>query len=362
MATEVKYGYETDIVPCPGETLREVLEDQEMSQVELAMRLGRSEKFVSQLIGGKASLGTRAAIDLERVLGVPASFWLNSERMYREWLGKREDEALLGKSEEWLKRFPVKAMVKNGWMEAQPTPAGMVRELLEFLGAATPDTWDAYWRSPAVAAFRKSPAFDANPDSLAAWLRQGERLGHQCKCTAYNRRQFLVALRDVRAHTTRTPDEYVPAMIKACADAGVAVVLVKELPGIRCSAATRWLGQDRALIQLCLRYRTDDQLWFSFFHEAAHVVLHGKREAFIEWNGDSEEEREANRWAADFLVPVAEYGPFVEGRDFSRGSICAFAERVGVAPGVVVGRLQHERLLPWRTRLNDMKVHLEWAE
>lgn len=127
-------------------------------------------------------------------------------------------------------------------------------------------------------------------------------------------------------------------------------------------AAARWLSPRRALIQLGLRYKTDDQLWFSFFHEAAHILRHGKKLEFLETNGLSDEaEVEANNVAADMLVPASAYRDFAETGSFSKAGIRSFAESVGVAPGIVVGRLQHDGRLPY-THCNDLKRHLEWAE
>ena len=77
-----------------------------------------------------------------------------------------------------------------------------------------------------------------------------------------------------------------------CAHAGVAVVFVQELPNTGISGSTQWLTPTKALVQLSLRYKTDDQLWFTFFHEAGHILAHGKRQVFLETDQkDREEER-----------------------------------------------------------------------
>ncbi len=146
-----------------------------------------------------------------------------------------------------------------------------------------------------------------------------------------------------------------------CAAVGVAVVFVPELPKTGVSGATRWIG-DKAVIQLSLRYKSNDQLWFTFFHEAGHIILHGRKEIFIEGNEQSgEKEEEANAFAADKLIPDAALRRFLakwDGRNLAE--VETFADQVGIAPGIVVGRLQHDGVLR-RSYGNHLKVFLRWV-
>lgn len=252
-------SFRPDYAVPPGETLREVLESASMTQAQLASRTGRPRKTINEIIKGKAALTAETALQLEKVLGVPASFWLGLERVYRENLARIAEQKALLAGKGWLEPLPYKSMVQYGWVEDRPDTAGRVREALAFFGVASPKAWSALWEAP-QAAFRRSKAFASQPGAVAAWLRRGEMLALQ-----------LTAL---------------------CASAGVAVVFVRGLLKARVSGATRWLTPDKALVQLSLRYRTDDHLWFSFFREAGHVLLHG-RQAFIEEDdGDGQEEKE----------------------------------------------------------------------
>jgi Zn-dependent peptidase ImmA (M78 family) len=137
--------------------------------------------------------------------------------------------------------------------------------------------------------------------------------------------------------------------------------------------ATRWLTPEKALIQLSLRYRSDDHLWFTFFHEAAHILLHGKRAVFVESQGASAkaslvdkvkrraEEDEANRFAGDILIPLTQYSALLKAQTFSAAAIKAFADQIGIAPGIVLGRLQHDHVVPFKTPLNSLKRYFDWA-
>jgi Zn-dependent peptidase ImmA (M78 family) len=122
-------------------------------------------------------------------------------------------------------------------------------------------------------------------------------------------------------------------MKELCCEAGVALVFVPELPGTRVSGATMWVSPEKALIIQSLRYRKDDHFWFTFFHEAAHVLLHGKRAVFIdeELQDVSDEEAKADAFAANHLITKARYANFVSTRPISRTRVLAFAKELGVA-------------------------------
>jgi Zn-dependent peptidase ImmA (M78 family) len=143
----------------------------------------------------------------------------------------------------------------------------------------------------------------------------------------------------------------------------VAVVFVPELPKTRVSGATQWLNKDKALIQLSLRHKTNDHLWFTFFHEAGHILLHGKKDVFVDTvtGNDGEKEDEANTFAGDFLLPKRSYKEFADRHfKFSPTVINQFADDIGIAPGIVAGRLQHDGLLRYDA-CNDLKEKYEWS-
>lgn len=349
----------SDVSP-PGETLREILEERGIPQAELALRMGRPRKTISEVISGKAALTHETALQLELVLGVPASFWDARERTYRAHLAAVEENRRLEKEAAWCGKFPVKQMVDLGYIKRPETKAGRVRELFSYFGVASSKQWYELYSDRAIA-FRTSAKFEMDPFALGAWLRYGLRESQGVEAAAFDREKFEAALVAARSLTRKGPEKFVPALRDWCAPAGVVVLFVPELPKSRASGATRWVTPDKALIQLSLRYRTNDHLWFTFFHEAAHILLHGKRLIFIEANGSNgaEEEAQANAWAADWLIPPAEYARFTAQRHFSDSAIRKFARQIDIAPGIVVGRLQHDGLIK-HSQLNHLKVRLGW--
>jgi hypothetical protein len=214
-----------------------------------------------------------------------------------------------------------------------------------------------------VVAFRKTGASTVDQGATAAWLRQGEIQASEIDCEPYDERRFRAALRQIRALTVEPPDVFQPEVVRLCAAAGVAVVFVPELPRTGICGATRWLTPTKALLQLSLRHKSDDHLWFSFFHEAGHILLHRKREAFFEQvHVSGGEEDEANDFARDLLILSTGWHRFTQSDRYNaKTAILAFAEEIGVAPGIVVGRLQHEGLVLHRN-CNDLKRWFAWAE
>ncbi|HEY4117896.1 MAG TPA: HigA family addiction module antitoxin [Byssovorax sp.] len=353
--------YDPDYAVHPGEVLDEYLAAAGMTQAELAARLGRPLKTVSEIIHGKAAITPETALQLERVFGRPAALWQNLEASYRRRLAVEQERGSLADHRGWAKRFPVKALLEGGHVESPKDDADLVDKLLRFFGVGTVAGWELRFGSVDVA-YRRSPSFEAAPESVAAWIRLGEIGAAEIECQPFDKKAFRAALEEARRLTTKRVPVAIDELRTLCASAGVAFVVVPELPKTHLSGIARWVSKDKALIQLSLRHKTDDHFWFSFFHEAGHILLHSKKTLFIDEKGgdDSAIEREANRFAEDLLLSAAAYARFVAARDFSEGSVERFAKAQGVAVGIVVGRLQHQGHVPF-TRLNHLKAEVASA-
>jgi HTH-type transcriptional regulator/antitoxin HigA len=354
----VENQYIPDEVSPPGETLLEVLEERGITQADLADRMGRPRKTINEIIKGKAAITPETALQLERVLGVPASFWNNREKNYREFVARKEERKRLEERLPWADPFPIQEMIRRGWIpDRRPDKVSMLESLLQFFGIASPDQWQAVWAGVDFRRARKSNEF-----ALSAWLRQGQRIGESLTCADYDETRFKAALIRIRELTLRDPEEIRPRLSGICAECGVAITFVPEFPSSGASGATLWLGHSRPVLMLSLRYKTDDHLWFTFFHEAGHILLHGKRKVFIEGTDhEDQREEEADRFAAESLIPSSALKAFTT-RHPHPGSedIRQLAEELGIAPGIIVGRLQHDGLLP-RTHCNELKQRIEWT-
>ncbi len=364
MVTENINEYLPDSVSSPGETLLEVLEEREMTQAELSSRTGLARKTINEIIKGKNALTPETALQLERVFNISARFWNNLEQNYREYLAYANEQAELANCVEWVKKFPLSEMVRKKYLGVLPKdPIVKVRTLLQFFGVSSVEQWRETYSKPQFA-YRRSKAFEAKPEPLSAWLRMGEIESQKMNLRAFDKQRFEIALLSIRDLTNEPPARFVTQIQKLCAEAGVAVVFVPELRNSTASGATRWLSPKHACIQLSLRYKTNDHLWFTFFHEAAHILKHGKKEVFLEvasGSPEGEKEMEANSWAGDFLIPRAAYSQFASAgkRRYTKTEIRHFAASVGIAPGIVVGRLQHDKYLDFKY-CNDLKEKYRW--
>ena len=351
--------FRPDYAVAPGSVLDEHLEVHALSHAEFARRCGRSPKLISEIISGKATIEPETALQFETVLGVDARIWLGLETNYQ--LHKaREHEAASARA--WLKTFPLQELRCRGAICRQSAGADVLFEVLSFFGVGSMGAWKQKYGSANVA-YRHSPSFKSDEVALATWLRLGELAAEQQECPEYNEARFKQALKDIRPLTRISIEEALPCAQQLCNRSGVALAWVQPLPKTALSGAAWWLSPRKAMIQLSARHKSDDHLWFSFFHEAAHILLHSKRNIFVDkGNGKKDEtETEANDWAANALVPKTAWERFISTSPRSKEIVQAFAEEQGICPGIVVGMLQHQGIIPWNY-LNDLKVRLTWPE
>lgn len=352
-----------DYAISPGEILEEELDIRKMSQRELSEKTGLSTKHISQIINAKAPVTPETALKFERVLGMPARYWLNLETLYQEALTRIADKEKLESYKEWFKLFPNTTLRTLGFTQKYTDISDNVDSLLRFFGIGSPDEYENVWGKIGVQ-YRQDNRSKMCPYSSAAWLRAGEIQAHNMVCSPYSEDDFKQALINIKKLTTESdPKIFIPKLVEICSAVGVAVVFVPCFPNTGISGATRWLSPDKAIIQLSLRYKTNDHLWFTFFHEAGHILLHGKKSLHLEYNKSSslieEEEIEANDFAQKQLIPSPVWRQIMERRIYSEAYIKEIAKELGIAEGIIVGQLQHHKKIPYST-LNYLKVRYAW--
>ncbi len=349
----------------PGEILEEYIDAYEMTQKELAVRTGLTPKTINEIIQAKAPLTQETALKLERVFGKPAMFWNNLEQMYQEHCKRQEEKERFEKNTKWLKEVPVREMIKNGWIEKGDNPTKQLGIVLNFYQVDSPEAQEEVWNECQAANFHDSDRFTKNYLAVSAWLRRGEILAQKINCRPYDKQLFKQKLQDAKNLTTCADFNVIQSrLVSMFSDTGIAVVFVQELKKTHVWGATRWIrGKKKAVMQLSLRYKTNDHFWFTFFHEACHILKHGKSNAFIDSDSyTSEKEEEANSFAADFLIPPKEFQRFIQKWDGkSLAPIERFAESIGISPGIVVGRLQHDKYLKQNIG-NKLKISFSLTE
>ncbi len=352
-----QYPFAPDYAIAPGATLAETLAAKGMSQTELSARTGLTEKTISQIINGIAPISFDTALKLEAVLGVPARFWNNLERNFQEAKAQIAQAERLESDLEWLKSIPVRDLVKREFVESTRDKVHTLRNVLHFFGVTDVAAWERVWVEPSVA-FRRSRAREFKLGLVAAWIRMGELIASQMSCKQYDAEKFRQGLVEIRKLTVKSV--WQQEIVERCSDAGVALTLVPAIPGAGVSGVTKWLSKDKALVQLSLLYKNDGSFWFTFFHEAAHVLLHGKKDVFLHGDAESDDKREseADQFARNLLIPDDRTRELPSLRTEKR--VRSFAQSIGIAPGIVVGRMQYDGIIP-PSAFNGLKRKIEYA-
>jgi len=345
-----------DWVSAPGETIVDILQERNLSQNQFALLMGSTSDDVKDLLYGRSSITIAVARKLSRILGASVEFWMLRDFQYRE-----DTARIKALEDEWLTNLPFGDMIKFGWLKPVPRPSDVLDACLHYFGVSSVKSWmNQYGHISRMAAFRKSPLFDAKPTVVATWLRQGEIEATRIECKPWDANCFQQSLSSIRSLTRiKDPNRFLPILKKYCADSGVAVAIVRTPSGCQINGATRFLSATKAHILLSFRFLTDDNFWFTFFHEAGHLVLHGKDGFFLEGtNISNKEEEEANIFATQILIPP-EYQAGLLNLKADSLKVIKFAVEIGVAPGIIVGQLQHLGKIE-HDQLNKLKRYYRW--
>lgn len=359
----------SDLPVPPGEYLEEVLETLGMSKAELARRMGRPATKISAIFKGGKAVTPETAMQLEKVVGVPANIWLGLESEFRLALARQSEAKQIAEEIKLLTPFCYSELAKHGVVQKLSSRRAKVRELQRFFGVASLLNVSSEGAIRYQAAFRvgKAKAAATRPHAVASWLRMGEILAERINCASFDSVELKVALEEIRAMSLQRPQEFQHALRERLAECGVALVIVPHFPGTKAHGATFWLSEEKAVLILTIRGRWADIFWFSLFHELGHILLHGRRDVFIEKEKElpppeqEAQEEQADVFARDMLISPADYQCFVADGDFYPQSVAAFASRIGIDASIVVGRLQHDGLLrpEWGNKLRTRYI---WAE
>ncbi|GAC00405.1 putative Xre family DNA-binding protein [Gordonia namibiensis NBRC 108229] len=326
-----------------GEFIAEWLEENEMRPAELARRAGVSRKHISELIHGKATLSFDVAESLEIVTRVPARIWMNYESQYRADVARLQRDEAIGARFGDIGKFPLDYLRRIGAVTADWDDRGGVgRQVLSFFGVSDIDTLLAQPQR-VLASFRQSAAYEVDSFSVATWIQAGCHEAKSRNLPKYDPDALRAMLPELRALTVKSVDVFSREMVELPAKAGVVVVLDAGPMGTRCSGVTHWV-QKRPVVQLTDRGKKNDALWFTYFHELGHVLLHPQNETFIESGASpgtvNAREDEADRFARDLLIPPADWEHRPRGKNLA--AVERYARQLGIHPGVVIGRLHRE--------------------
>lgn len=351
--------FKPDWISSPGQTINDILREKQIEKLELKERMGCSVSFIEGLISGKERINKDVASQLSHILGASKNFWLNREAQYREYLQVFD----IVMQQKWVKSLPWSDMVKFGWVNKEKDK---YQECLEFFNISSFEQWKTDFSELALGVnYRTSKAFKSTAGGLTTWLRQGEIQASKIECEVWNPKLFEETLYKIKPLTRiKNPRVFLPNLIKICAECGVAVSIVRNPAGCRASGATKLIANNKAMMLLSFRYLSDDHFWFTFFHEAGHLLLHDSNKTFIEPEKSSDlvnqEEDDANVFAGEILIPL-KYREKLKITRSNKRRIVTLAQEAGVSPGIVIGQMQHFNIIS-HSYLNGYKRHYKWDD
>jgi HTH-type transcriptional regulator/antitoxin HigA len=358
----------SDLPIHPGEYLEEVIDELAMTKDELAKRLNRPAAKLSAIFKGQKAITPDTALQLDKVVGVPAHIWTGLEAEYRLAIARKQqnqEQQRLNTESRLVTRFRYADLVRLGIVTKKTRPKDKVLELQKFFGVTSLETVCGLHRYQAAFRSGISGESQRSPESVAAWLRIGELDAQKRQCAPFDKKKLKDVLHIIRAMTLHVPEHFQDNLRRALANSGVALVLCPSLPGTYAHGATFWLGREKAVVMMTLRYKWADVFWFSLFHELGHIFLHNRQAVILEGSAGNEsfdnQEEAANRFAADTLIPPMSYKEFVKKHRFYPVDIESFASQLGISPGIVAGRLQNDKYLD-RSWHNRLRTRFEWKQ
>lgn len=359
-ATSRKNEYFPQSIPHPGETLQEKLAEIGMGPKEFAIRTSKPEKTITAILKGESAITPDMAMLFENVVGIPARFWMNAQRNFDEYTARLKKEEMIAQSFGWATLFPVKEMSKLGWLPQTNYKNEWASGLLAFFGIANPQGWDnIYLKQELKVTFRISLAHTNQPYAISAWLRKGELLANEIPTKPYSEKNFKEVLPSIKSLMAEHPDDFSDKLQSICTGVGVKVVYTPCLPKAPINGATRWINET-PLIQLSGRYKRNDAFWFTFFHEVGHILLHGKKDIFLEKVTYSEQdllkEQEADEFAQKWTFSSQQEEELLTHKPLSEAQIIDFAKKYNTHPAMIIGRFQHKKLIHFSVGRRFFKV------
>lgn len=326
----------------PGEFLREELEARNWTQTELAEIIGRPVRLINEIIAGKKAITPETAIQLGESLGTGPEVWMNLESQYQ--LSKvRSADDLIARRASLYNRFPVREMIKRGWITASKSVDVLEQQFREFFKIEQLDESVVF-----AHAARKTEAETAPSSLQLAWLYRARQVASELVIGPYSE----VGLRNMlpRLSALRTAPEETRHVARILDECGVRFVVVEPIAGSKIDGACFWLPNEQPVVAMTLRLDRIDNFWFVLRHELEHVLQgHGRDQYILDQEIESEaadqvneEEQVANQAAAEFCVEQAEIQNFVArvAPFFKEERVLRFAQRLAIHPGLVVGQLQ----------------------
>lgn len=356
--------FRLDIAFHPGETLEEKLEEMKMGPKEFSVRTGKPEKTINAVLKGESSITPDMAILFEDVLQIPARFWLKQQYEYDEFIARQKRESVIELAKEWAAQFPYAEMAKLGWVIPTRKVEEKVVHLFKYFGLSSSEAWEEYfYKQQLKVSFRISLHNTRNSHALSAWIRHGELQASKIEAPSFDKKRLLAQLPKIKDLMVLHPEDFFKKLQKLSSEAGVKIIYTPCIKQAPISGATRWLN-DHPVIQMTGRFNQNDRFWFTFFHELGHILLHGKKDIFLEEieysDYDKQKEKEADEFAIKWTFSEEEESEVLTNKTLTEHDIENYAAKFNTHPAIIIGRLQKKGLIPYTVgRAFFEKLNLE---
>lgn len=345
--------YNDKIAFHPGYYIKEILDESGLTQEDFAKRLGTTPKNFSLLIRGEQSLSIDIAMKLSRMVGTSINYWLNLQKSYDSLIAEFKSEEELIEERSVFDCFDYKYFRDNFDLPDLPRKRDeQIKRVREYLRVAT---LTVFTKKDMAVNFRSASEeiTEANIVRANTMVQIAINKALEVEAPKFNKSKFEEAVRYALT-LTQNHEEFYPLICRAFMEAGVVLVILPNLPGSKINGATKKLGNN-IMLMVNDRRLNADSFWFTLFHEIGHI-MNGDYGISFEKN-DGEIEDHADKYAEDMLIPPALYEDFIKQKSFDVQSICSFAKRIDRAPGIVLGRLQNDKMVRFDDRtLQPLRV------
>ena len=325
----------------PGKAVKALMDARGWSQTDLAYVLGVTAATINQVIKSKRPITAEMARLMAVAFDIPDS---ELAELQARWNVKNapEPDAAVRARAKVQSNYPLRAMIKRGWIGDPNEGADLDNELCRFFQV------NSLEQAPHLEHSAKKTSYDEAPGAQLAWLFRVRQIAKEMPTPPFSKDKLAAAVEEFKKYR-ESPEEirHIPRLLH---EAGVRFVIVEGLPGGRIDGVCFWLDDAAPVIGLSLRYDRIDNFWFVLIHECSHVMHgHGRSKPIIDvdLDGDqanvSDEERLVNAEAQEFCIPKMKIQSFYLRKKpfFSDRDVAAFAKINGVHPGLVVGQLHH---------------------
>ncbi|MGE8555009.1 MAG: ImmA/IrrE family metallo-endopeptidase [Chryseobacterium jejuense] len=357
-------------VSSPYNTINEIITYNNMDKKQLDESFKEKEIHLDDLLDGKVYINKKVASILSMVFNNSEEFWINKQQIY----DKRVEQLDSKEKDDWIKSLPIKEISEEGFINSKSN--NLYKECLNFFGVSNIFDWKVKYIHNSNLSFRKSEGFDSTKSSVISWLRMGELHIKNVKYPKYDREKFEYLLENDIKNLTRksSPILFIPKLIELCYNCGVKLSIQKAPKNCKVYGVTKFSPEGNPLMILSFRYLSDDQFWFTLFHEAGHIILHEKKllnfeeESIIEYNEKfTQEEEEANLFAEEILIPFQLKNKLTS-LNGNKKRLIAFSMEANVSPGIVVGQLQNKKIIShsylnaYKRRFNREEINSSFKE